>query len=251
MYKIKLRTSEYPFQLPSGVGRPRNLSVYAESELEVRFFQSFPIRNVLIRIRIRIRIVIFIFRRCQDAKFLLPFFLLTYRRYLNLVFEDSNFKYLAVVKLDNLSIKLPSGISITYFEKCLAPSRENGRTNDIRSGSGRSKRVLTTRTDPVSGPLPTSYIRNRFTVITDKLAENKANLKVHKHGIILIFFLPKSNPYMPLVKFEKNLTSFSSIFARISKIEHFRVELSICGTTFFWRDIQNIFFSSKCSFGSY
>jgi hypothetical protein len=42
VFKIRLRTSEYPFQLPSGVGRPRNLSVYAESELEVNFFSEFP-----------------------------------------------------------------------------------------------------------------------------------------------------------------------------------------------------------------
>ncbi len=31
----------------------------------------------------------------------------------------------------------------------------------------------------------------------------KKNLKVHKHEIILNFFLPKSNPYMPLVNCRK------------------------------------------------
>jgi hypothetical protein len=35
-------------------------------------------------------------------------------------------------------------------------------------------------------------------------------LKVHKHEIILNFFIPKSNPYMPFVKFwEKNFFSFN------------------------------------------
>ena len=47
-------------------------------------------------------------------------------------------------------------------------------------------------------------------------------LKVHKHEIILNFFLPKSNSYMPFINFEKNFASFPSIFTRISMIEHFR-----------------------------
>jgi hypothetical protein len=54
------------------------------------------------------------------------------------------------------------------------------------------------------------------------------SLKVHKHEIIWNFFLPKSNPYMPLINFRKNFASFPSIFARISKFEHFR------GDQIFW-----------------
>jgi hypothetical protein len=38
-------------------------------------------------------------------------------------------------------------------------------------------------------------------------------LKVHKHEIFLNFFLPKSNPYMPLVNFQKN---FAPSFLRFS-----------------------------------
>ncbi len=37
--------------------------------------------------------------------------------------------------------------------------------------------------------------------------------KVHKHEIILNFFLPKSNPYMPLVNFRKKI---SLLFFRFS-----------------------------------
>jgi hypothetical protein len=47
-------------------------------------------------------------------------------------------------------------------------------------------------------------------------------LKVHKHEIILNFFLPKSNPYMPFVNFQKYFASFPLIFARISMFEHYR-----------------------------
>jgi hypothetical protein len=38
-------------------------------------------------------------------------------------------------------------------------------------------------------------------------------LKVHKHEIILNFFLPKSNPYMPFVNFRKKI---SLLFLRFS-----------------------------------
>jgi hypothetical protein len=49
---------------------------------------------------------------------------------------------------------------------------------------------------------------------------NSLILEVHKHEIILNFFIPKSNPYMPLVNSRKKFASFPSIFARISKFEH-------------------------------
>ncbi len=42
--------------------------------------------------------------------------------------------------------------------------------------------------------------------------------------------------------FEKNFASFPSIFARISKFEHFH------GTKFFWKDTQKIFLQ-KAHFG--
>ncbi len=66
-------------------------------------------------------------------------------------------------------------------------------------------------------------------------------LKVHKHEIILIFFLPKSNPYMPLEIFEKNFASYPSIFARISKFEHFRCDLAYAEPNFFGEIPQSFF----------
>jgi hypothetical protein len=38
------------------------------------------------------------------------------------------------------------------------------------------------------------------------------SLKVHKHEIILNFFLPKSNPYMHFENFRKNFRFFSFDF---------------------------------------
>jgi hypothetical protein len=46
-------------------------------------------------------------------------------------------------------------------------------------------------------------------------------LKVHKHEIILNFFGPKSNPYMPFVNFRTNFASFPSIFARDGFLDGF------------------------------
>jgi hypothetical protein len=37
-------------------------------------------------------------------------------------------------------------------------------------------------------------------------------VKVHKHEIILIFFLPQSNPYVPFVNFRKKFRFFSFDF---------------------------------------
>ncbi len=60
------------------------------------------------------------------------------------------------------------------------------------------------------------FVKNFFCMNSRLEFEQKINLKVHKHEIILIFFETKSNPYMPLVNFRKNFASFPSIFARIS-----------------------------------
>ncbi len=46
-------------------------------------------------------------------------------------------------------------------------------------------------------------------------------LKVHKHEIILHFFLPKSNPYMPLVKFRKKFRFFSFDFRQNFEVRTF------------------------------
>ncbi len=43
-------------------------------------------------------------------------------------------------------------------------------------------------------------------------ARNCKRLKVHKHDIILNFFLPKSNPYRPFVNFRKKSRLFSFDF---------------------------------------
>ncbi len=68
------------------------------------------------------------------------------------------------------------------------------------------------------------------------------HLKVHKHEIILIFFWPKSNPYMPFVNFQKKFRFFSFDFRQHFDVRIFPRWLSIRGTNFFYRDIQTMFF---------
>ncbi len=63
------------------------------------------------------------------------------------------------------------------------------------------------------------------------------------------FFWPKSNPYMPLVNFEKNFSSFPSIFARISMIEHFCGDWAYAEPNFFLWDIQKKLFLQNLHFG--
>ncbi len=69
-----------------------------------------------------------------------------------------------------------------------------------------------------------------------------SSLKVHKPEIILNFFWPKSNPYIPLVNFQKNFCFFSFDFRQNFEVRTFSRWLSIRGTKFFWRDIQKFFF---------
>ncbi len=57
-----------------------------------------------------------------------------------------------------------------------------------------------------------------------------------------IFFLPKSNPYMPFVNFRKKFRFFSFDFRQNFDVRTFPRWLSIRGTKFFFRDIQKIFF---------
>ncbi len=71
------------------------------------------------------------------------------------------------------------------------------------------------------------------------------NLKVHKHEIILNFFWPKSNPYMPFVNFRKKICFFSFDFRQNFDVRTFTRWLSIRGTKFFLRDIQKIFVSKS------
>ncbi len=66
-------------------------------------------------------------------------------------------------------------------------------------------------------------------------------LKVHKHEIILIFFLAKSNPYMPFVNFRKKFRFFSFDFRQNFDVRTFPRRLSIRGTKFFWWAIQKFF----------
>jgi hypothetical protein len=66
----------------------------------------------------------------------------------------------------------------------------------------------------------------------------KTTLKVHKHEIILDFFLPKSNPYMPFLNFWKKFRFFLMNF----DVRTYPRWLSIRGTKFFWWAIQKIFF---------
>jgi hypothetical protein len=58
----------------------------------------------------------------------------------------------------------------------------------------------------------------------------------------LDFFLPKSNPYMPFVNFWKKFRFFSFDFRQNFDVPTFPRWLSICGTKFFFRDIQKSFF---------
>ncbi len=67
-------------------------------------------------------------------------------------------------------------------------------------------------------------------------------LKVHKHEIILNFFWPKSNPYMPSVNFRKKFRFFSFDFRQNFDVRTFPRWLSIRGTKFLLRDIQKFFF---------
>ncbi len=68
-------------------------------------------------------------------------------------------------------------------------------------------------------------------------------VKGHKHEIILNFFLPKSNPYMPFVNFRKTkFASFPSIFARISIFEHFRGDWAYAEQNFFWEISKHFIF---------
>jgi hypothetical protein len=52
-------------------------------------------------------------------------------------------------------------------------------------------------------------------------------LKVHKHEIILIFFLPKSNPYMLLVNFMFTWVLLDGFLNGFSKFLFFIVEICI------------------------
>ncbi len=71
---------------------------------------------------------------------------------------------------------------------------------------------------------------------------HQLGLKVHKHEIIVNFFLPKSNPYMPFVNFRKKFRFFFSFdFRQNLEVRTFPRWLSIRGTKFFWRDIQKFF----------
>ncbi len=65
------------------------------------------------------------------------------------------------------------------------------------------------------------------------------SLKVHKHEIILNFFWPKSNPYMPFVNFWKK---FSFDFRQNFEIRTFSRWLSIRGTKFFVEIFKKFFF---------
>ncbi len=71
-----------------------------------------------------------------------------------------------------------------------------------------------------------------------------ACLKAHKHEIILNFFLPKSNSYMPFVNFRKKIRFFSFDFCQNFDVRTFPRLLSIRGTKLLLRDIQTIFFQN-------
>ncbi len=65
---------------------------------------------------------------------------------------------------------------------------------------------------------------------------------LHKHEIILNFFLPKSNHYLSFVNFWKKFRFFSFDFRQNFDVRTFPLWLSICGSKFFWWAIQKIFF---------
>ncbi len=92
--------------------------------------------------------------------------------------------------------------------------------------------------------------RRKNCDISSCLFSNFAFLKVHKHEIILNFFLPKSNPYMPFVNFWKKFCFFSFDFRQNFDVRTFPRWLSIRGTKFFL-EISKKIFSSKSSLSSY
>ena len=77
---------------------------------------------------------------------------------------------------------------------------------------------------------------------------NIYHLKVHKHEIFLNFFLPKSNPYMPLVNFRKKFRLVSFDLRQNFEVRTFPRWLSIRGTKFLLRDIQKKFFFQNLHF---
>ena len=90
-------------------------------------------------------------------------------------------------------------------------------------------------TSMYSNVLDTSTIADVFQVNL----KGSGSLKVHKHEIILNFFLPKSNPYMPFGNFQEKFRFFSFDFRQNFDVravtEHTRNKI-------FWRDIQQFFF---------
>ncbi len=87
------------------------------------------------------------------------------------------------------------------------------------------------------------------SIETVKEAHATAPLKVHKHEIFLNFFLPKSNPFMPLVNFRKKFRLVSIDFRQNFEVRTFTRWLSIHGTKFFFRDIQKCFFFQNLHYG--
>ncbi len=67
-------------------------------------------------------------------------------------------------------------------------------------------------------------------------------LEVHKHEIILSFFLPESNPFMPFTNFRKISLLFLRLLPNFD-VRTFPRWLGICGTKFFW-ELSKIFYQS-------
>ncbi len=70
----------------------------------------------------------------------------------------------------------------------------------------------------------------------------RTNLKGTQAWDNLDFFIPKSNPYMPLVNFQKKFRFFCFDFCQDFDVRTFPRWLSIRGTKFFWWAIQKFFF---------
>ncbi len=123
---------------------------------------------------------------------------------------------------------------LTTTEECnLSVSSDNTYFPEKRELSPRGPNILFNVFRPESTRYHPRLLHREYAI---------RNLKLHKHEIILNFL--KSNPYIPLVNFQKKFHFFSFHFRQNFEVRTFSRWLSIRGTKFFWRDIQNIFFQN-------
>jgi hypothetical protein len=83
----------------------------------------------------------------------------------------------------------------------------------------------------------------------EKKRKMKSRLKVHKHEIILIFFLPKSNPYMPFVNFCKKILLLFLRFSPEFRCSNISAVTKHTRNQIFFERYPKIFFLQNLHFG--